>query len=140
MQSEARYAARDRVLGVVQIKASCARVIGCRCGRRMPLATRAKGDRSAEHAHGDDRPPPHTRFGENGGLSSGGESRPAVMVGCSRPLRAQDRSYFDSFCGALAAADGQAVSPHSLTAVPEQGDVIYSPLDRSSTASVAHQE
>ena len=25
------------------------------------------------------------------------------------PLRARDRRYFDSFCGALAAADGQAV-------------------------------
>jgi hypothetical protein len=46
---------------------------------------------AAEPAHGDDRPPLHTRFGENGGLSSGGESRPTVMVGCSRPLRARDR-------------------------------------------------
>jgi hypothetical protein len=25
---------------------------------------------------------------------SGGKSRPAVIVGCSRPLRARDRSYF----------------------------------------------
>ena len=28
---------------------------------------------------------------------------------CSRPLRARDRWFFDGFCGALAAADGQAV-------------------------------
>ncbi len=32
----ARYAARDRVLGVVQIKARRASVVPCRCGARMP--------------------------------------------------------------------------------------------------------
>jgi hypothetical protein len=40
---------------------------------------------------------------------SGGESRPAVMVGCSRPLRARDPRFFDAFSGALAAADAQGV-------------------------------
>ena len=40
---------------------------------------------------------------------SGRKSRLAVIVGCSRPLRARDRGFFDGSYGALAAADGQAV-------------------------------
>src|SRR3954471_2910415 len=30
---------------------------------------------------------------------------------CSRPLRARDHWHFDTFCSALAAADGQSVGP-----------------------------
>jgi hypothetical protein len=109
---KARYAGVIPLSGVVQIDARCAGRDLRRVWSRH--ATRNPNDlcRSAEHAHGDDRPPPHTRFGENGGLSSGGESRPAVMVGCSRPLRARDPSYFDTFGSALAAADGHPVRPH----------------------------
>src|SRR3954470_11472450 len=43
---------------------------------------------------------------------------------CSRPLRAQDPSYFGSFCGALAAADGQPVGPHSSLSVREVENTI----------------
>ena len=41
-QIEVCYAGRDRVLGVEQIEPRYAGVVLCRCGRRMPLATRRK--------------------------------------------------------------------------------------------------
>src|SRR6266545_3353086 len=37
------------------------------------------------------------------------KNRSRLTRPCSRPLRARDHSYFGSFCGALAAADGQPV-------------------------------
>jgi hypothetical protein len=39
-------------------------------------------------------------WGERQKGFSGGKSRPTVIVGCSRPLRAQDRWFFDSCFGA----------------------------------------
>ena len=45
-------------------------------------------------------------------LAADGNERPARRTRpCSRPLRARDRWLFDSWCGALAAADGQSVRP-----------------------------
>ena len=38
-QIEARYAGRDRVLGVIPFKARYADVVPCRCGRRMRVAS-----------------------------------------------------------------------------------------------------
>src|SRR5215212_10542199 len=69
----------------------------------------------------NDRLPPNTpmvmtgRLGTRdrigGDRSSGGESRPAVMVGCSRPLRARDRWFFNGrIGGALTAAERHTVS------------------------------
>jgi hypothetical protein len=43
---------------------------------------------------------------------------------CSRPLRARDRSHFDSFRDALAAADGQAVGRVPIIAVPNEGCIL----------------
>jgi hypothetical protein len=92
----ARRVGRDRVLGLIPANARRAR------------RDRVRGVLPTEH------PLCQVIACRSGAVmpAADGNERPARRTRpCSRPLRARDRWFFGSHCGALAAADAQAVRP-----------------------------